>query len=183
MTLSIPIIPGLDYTPLAKAIKSAGTNPNHTLMTVAFRSDDDRALQFAMELDDYFGKHQRVIVENEVGSPTARSNRMFTAATTAFRDEKYPLLYFDPSQRPAAAHWLDVLQANYFRCAAPQVFAKFLTGKPFGSLILSMRYLQTSTLRNFLPPDTHWRAFLATEMLLKNEPAAEEIIGNVIASP
>lgn len=183
MTLAIPIIPNADYSALAKAIRSAGTNPQHTLMTVAFRSDDDRSFEFSSQLDDYFGKHSRVVIENETGNNIAKANRMFMAATTAFRDEKYPLLYFDPTQRPIMAHWLDVLQSNYFRCAAPQIFAKFLSGQPFGSILMNMDYVKTSTLRNFTPPNTHWRKFLAAEMLQRNEPLAESILNNIIKQP
>lgn len=180
MTLTVPIVPNADYDALAKAIRSAGTNPQHTLMTVAFRRDDERALEFSQSLDDYFGKHVRVIMENEPTTPADTANRMFRAGVKAFRDPKYPMMYFDPSQRPIMAHWLDVLQANYFRCAAPDVFGKFLSGAPFGSIVLSMKYFQTSTLLNFLPANTHWRKYLGTEMQRLNEPTAESILTNLI---
>jgi hypothetical protein len=180
MTLTIPITPHADYNALAKAIRSAGTNPQHTLMTVAFRQDDDRSLEFSQSLDDYFGKHLRVIVENSPTTPVDTANRMFKAAVKAFRDSKYPMMYFDPSQRPIMAHWLDVLQANYFRCAAPEVFGKFLSGAPVGSIVLSMKYFQTSTLLNFIPTGIHWRKFLGAEMQRRNEPTAESTLANLI---
>lgn len=184
MTLTIPIIAGLtDYPALAKAIAKLGTNPKHTLTTLSTPEDDTLAYEFLETLSDYFGGLKRVIVTNTDGSPADKANRFLRAAIDAYlpTDEKYPMLYFDPTQRPIVPHWLDVLQSNYFHCATPEIFGKFLSGKPIGSILFSMKYFRTSTLINFIPPNTHWRSFLSAEMLRRNEPSAESILKNLIA--
>lgn len=184
MTLTIPIISGLtDYPALAKAIAKLGANPKHTLTTLSTPEDDTLAYEFLETLSDYFGGLRRVIVTNTDGSPADKANRFLRAAIDAYlpTEEKYPMLYFDPTQRPIVPHWLDVLQSNYFHCATPEIFGKFLSGKPIGSILFSMKYFRTSTLINFIPPNKHWRSFLSAEMLRRNEPSAESILKNLIA--
>jgi hypothetical protein len=184
MTLTVPIAKGLtDYAALAKTIAKLGTNSKHTLMTLATPEDDALAYEFLETLADCFGSLKRVIVTNTEGSPTDKSNRFLRAAIDAYlpTDPKYPMLYFDPQQRPIAPHWLDVLQSNYFHCATPEVFGKFLSGKPIGSILFSMKYFQTSTLLNFIPPNVHWRGFLSAEMTRRNEASAESVMRNLIA--
>lgn len=90
------------------------------------------------------------------------------------------MLYFDPTYRPVSQFWLDNLQANYFRSGAPEVFGKFVNGLPIGPIILNMHYVNTSTLREFLPSNTHWRNFLAAEMNAKNVPEATESLTNLL---
>lgn len=184
MTLTVPIVKGLtDYAALAKTIAKLGTNPKHTLMTLAMPEDDAIAYEFLETLADCFGSLKRVIVTNTEGSPTDKSNRFLRAAIDAYlpTDSKYPMLYFDPQQRPIALHWLDVLQSNYFHCATPEVFGKFVSGKPIGSILFNMKYFQTSTLLNFIPPSVHWRGWLSAEMNRRNEASAESILRNLIA--
>lgn len=183
MTLTIPISAGLtDYDALARVIAKLGTNPKHTLTTVATPEDDNLAYDFLTSLADCFGSVRRVIVTHTEGTPIDRSNRFLRAAIDAYlpTDPKFPMLYFDPTQRPIAPHWLDVLQSNYFHCATPEVFGKFLAGKPIGSILFSMKYFQTSTLLNFIPPNQHWRNFLSGEMSRRNEPSAEGILRNLL---
>jgi hypothetical protein len=183
MTLTVPISAGLtDYATLAKTIAKLGTNPKHTLTTLATPEDDFLAYQFLETLDDCFGKLKRVIVTNADGSLADRANRFLRAAIDSYlpTDERYPMLYFDPTERPLVPHWLDVLQSNYFHCATPEIFGKFLSGTPTGSILFNMNYFKTSTLINFIPPNTHWRKFLGGEMLRRNEPSAESILRNLV---
>lgn len=135
MTLTVPIVKGLtDYAALAKTIAKLGTNPKHTLMTLAMPEDDAIAYEFLETLADCFGSLKRVIVTNTEGSPTDKSNRFLRAAIDAYlpTDSKYPMLYFDPQQRPIAPHWLDVLQSNYFHCATPKYLVSSCQGSRLG---------------------------------------------------
>lgn len=180
MTLTIPISTGLtDYAALAKTIAKLGTNPKHTLTTLATPEDDTVAYEFLNTLADCFGSLKRVVIQN----PTSNlANQFFRAAIDSYlpTDPKYPMLYFDPTERPLVPHWLDVLQSNYFHCATPEIFGKFLSGTPTGSILFNMNYFKTSTLLDFIPPNTHWRKFLGGEMLRRNEPSAESILRNLV---
>jgi hypothetical protein len=177
----IPIIqhPSYDYKDLARAIMRMGANPQHTLATIALQSNDDMAYEFADTLADFYGKNVKITLADEPGTPTAFANRLFNAAIKAFQKaggDKFPMLYFPPNCRPTAQFWLDNLQSNYFRSGAPEVFGKIESGP----IILSMKYVTTSTLRHFLPTNTHWRKFMADEMRSRNVPEAEGIITNLI---
>ncbi len=181
MTLTIPIIQGVTgYPALAKSIVKLGANPKHTLMTLNTPEDDGIAYEFAVTLADHFGAVKRVVISNPA---VDKANQFLRAAVRAYlpTDPKFPMLYFDPTQRPIAPHWLDVLQSNYFHCATPEVFGKFLAGKPIGAILFGMKYFQTSTLLNFVPPNQHWRNFLGADLLRRNEPTAESILKNLIA--
>jgi len=181
----IPIIqnPTYDYDNLAAAIIKAGANTHHTLATIALQSNDEEAYQFADSLIDFYGKHVKITLEDRPAKPNELANRFFNAACKAYQksgDPKFPMLYLDPSYRPTSQFWLDNLQANYFRSGAPEVFGDFVNGIPVGPIILSMRYVTTSTLRQFLPTNTHWRSFLAAEMQVKNVPEASESLSNLL---
>ena len=181
----IPIIqnPAYDYGSLATAIAKAGMNKQHTLATIALQSSDEESYVFAESLISFYGKHVKITLADRPAKPTELANRFFTAACKAYQksgDPKFPMLYFDPTYRPASQFWLDNLQANYFRSGAPEVFGNFVNGIPVGPIILNMHYVTTSTLREFLPINTHWRNFLAAEMRAKNVPEATESLTNLL---
>lgn len=181
----IPIIqsPHYDYDDLTAAIIKSGVNQHHTLVTISLQSADDMAYEFADSLVDFYGKHVKITLEDRPCRPAELANRFFNAACKAFQKsggEKYPMLYFDPTYRPTTQFWLDNLQANYFRSGAPEVFGNFENGLPVGPIILNMRYVTTSTLRQFLPINTHWRGFLSAEMRAKNVPEAAESLSNLL---
>lgn len=185
MILCIPILENLSehYDALAKAIVKAGASPHHTLVTLAVQSNDDAAYQFSEAVADIYGKNVKITLEDQPRSPKDTANRFFNAACKAFQkigNDKFPMLYMDPTYRPTTKFWLDNLQANYFRSGAPEVFANFQpeVSTPQGPIILSMKYVTTSTLRQFLPPGTHWRSYLAMEMRVKNSPEASESLTN-----
>jgi hypothetical protein len=181
----IPIIqnPLYDYSSLSTAIAKAGMNQHHTLATIALQSNDEEAYTFAESLVDFYGKHVKITLEDRPTTTYERANRFFNAACKAYQksgDPKFPMIYFDPTYRPTSQFWLDNLQANYFRSGAPEVFGNFVNGLPVGPIILNMHYVNTSTLREFLPANTHWRNFLAAEMNVKNAPEATESLTNLL---
>lgn len=181
----VPIIQNsaYDYRSLATAIAKAGANQHHTLATTALQSNDEEAYTFAESLVDFYGKHVKITLADLPTKSHALANRFFNAACKAYQksgDPKFPMLYFDPTYRPASQFWLDNLQANYFRSGAPEVFGNFVNGLPVGPIIFNMHYVSTSTLREFLPANTHWRSFLAAEMNAKNVPEATESLTNLL---
>ena len=173
----------VDYNDLAKSIMRCGTNPNHTLAMVSLRSQDMGAFNLATTLFDYFGRHIKVCIEDQPETQVMTSNRFFTAATKVLigykpsqgEVENAPMLYLDPTYRPQLPNWLDVLQADYFRCGAPKVFGNFRDGDPpvpIGPIFLSREWATTSPLAQFLPHDAHWRNYLSWELLKNSVKAA-----------
>ena len=87
------------------------------------------------------------------------------------------MLYLDPSYRPNSPRWLDELQSAYFRNGAPMASGIFKQADPpsaIGPIILSRDFLKTTSLLAFMPPDAHWRDYLAWEFA-KNGVKAEGI--------
>jgi hypothetical protein len=187
MFVAIPYHPDLpaSYGELIVSIKKAGTNPGHTLAVVSLREHDDEAYLFGNALADYFGRHVKISVEERPENRVQMSNRFFTAALSAFDRYKpgqgetpdAPLLYMDPSYRPTSPRWLDELQSAYFQKGAPMVYGvPKKTDIPafLGPVILNRSFKNTSSLMAFMPPDHHWRDYLAWEMV-KNSVKADGI--------
>ena len=166
----------VDYKDLAKTIQRFGSNPGHTLAVLSLRSQDEGAFFFQQKLADSFGRLIRASLDDQPEMAVMTSNRFFTAACKVLRKfkpqtgeaEHAPMMYMDPIYRPTATRWADTLQADYFRLGAPKVMGNFRDGEPpspTGPLVLSREYVETSPLSQFLPHNSHWRNYLAWELL------------------
>lgn len=180
MIVAIPYNPSLPggYDKLASAISRYGKHPNHALFVISKDEHQDGAFDFAMKVQEMFGRYFAVTVVDQPGETMLKtSNRMFLAALDALRsyqptENEMPeaaMLYFDPTWRPTKARWLDELQAEYYIAGAPTTFGHFSTtggiGKVKGPVILHSRFLNLTKLLTFLPADAHWRDFLAWEII------------------
>ena len=173
----------VNYADLAKSIIRVGTNPNHTLAVISLRSDDEGAFHFSTSLSDYFGRHIRSSMEDQPEQPMMTANRFYLEAVRIFKKykpssqeaEHSPMMIADPTYQPVTPRWLDELQSDYFRSGAPRVFGNFKETEPpmtVGPLILSREFVDTCTLADFLPPNVHWRNYLAWELLKSSVKAA-----------
>lgn len=181
MLLAIPYNPNLPggYDKLVSAIQRHGKHPAHTLFVISQQEHDEQAFELAMKLKDQFGRYFAVTLPPPAQPETMLrvSNRMFSAAMDALRsyeptDEENPkpvMLYFDPTWRPTKARWLDEFQTDYYMAGAPAVFGRFVKEKDRarveGPVAVGIDFLKHTQLLNFIPPNSHWRDFLAWEMV------------------
>lgn len=178
MLVCLPYHPDLpvNYPDLAKSIMRCGTNPNHTLAVICLRSNDEGAFHFSTSLSDYFGRHVRASMDDQPESPMMTANRFYNEAVRVFKKyvpssheaEHSPMMIADPTYQPVTPRWLDDIQSDYFRCGAPRVFGNFSEGDtpvPVGPLVLNRDFVDTCNLASFLPPNVHWRKYLAWELL------------------
>lgn len=188
MILAIPYNPNLPggYDRITSSILRNGKHPNHTLFVVALPQHEDGAFALAMKLKDHFGRHFAITVPSPRHPETKiqASNRTFLAALDALKtyvpseneNAEPVLLYFDPTWRPTKARWLDELQADYHLAGTPVIYGNFNAqgdnAKIEGPVVISRRFFGKTILVDFIPHDTHWRNFLAWEMI-KNGLQAE----------
>jgi hypothetical protein len=176
--LAIPYnstLPG-GYDKLTDAIKRLGRHPGHTLIVLSTVEHEEGAFEFAMGLKDYFGRYFAVTLPDQPESMLKTSNRVFRAAMTALHDylptpTEHPepvMLYMDPTWRPTQKRWLDEFQTEYYFAGAPLVYGRIKTDKTKarvdGPVAINVKFVQQSTLIDFVPDDTHWRDYLAWEM-------------------
>jgi len=192
MILTIPYNPNLPggYDKLASAITRYGKHPNHTLFVVAKEGHEDGAFLFAMKVRECFGRYFAVTVPDQKETALRNSNRMFAAALDALKqyeptEHEMPepvMFYFDPTWRPTKARWLDEFQSEYYIKGAPTTFGHFKTtggvGKVVGPVAIKRDFLQKTKLLSFLSDSTHWREFLAWEIINNGLPS--EALGRVL---
>ena len=179
MILTIPYNPTLPggYDKLTSAILRYGRHPNHTLFVAAKEEHEDGAFAMAMKLKEQFGRYFAITVPDRQETGLRASNRMFTASLDALRayepteEETHDpvMFYFDPSWHPRKARWLDEFQAEYYLAGAPVTFGNFVrrgtSARIDGPVAIHRRFLSETKLLDFLPQDTHWREFLAWEII------------------
>lgn len=194
MILTIPYNPSLPggYDKLVSAILRNGRHPLHTLFVTALPQHEDGAFELAMKLKDQFGRYFAVTVPPPVKSETAiqSSNRAFLAALDALRtygpgEEEMPepvMLYFDPTWRPTKKRWLDEFQAEYYIAGAPTTFGNFQTSgekaRVVGPVAIKRVFLKKTKLLDFIPDRTHWRDYLAWEIV--NNGVKAEAFGRIL---
>lgn len=178
MLLAIPYnatLPG-GYDRLTDALKRSGRHPNHTLVVISTVEHEEGAFEFAMGLKDFFGRYFAVTLPDQKETMLRGSNRIFRAAMTALHEyrplpnenQEPVMLYLDPTWRPTQKRWLDEFQTEYYFAGAPLIYGRITReGKKArvdGPVAINARFLQRSTLIDFVPDDVHWRDYLAWEM-------------------
>ena len=182
MIIAIPFFPGLtDYDKAAATLLKQGDCPGHRLLVVTQRPDEEEAITFREELAPLFDKSVVKVIETPAeGGLVGLSNEMFRAAVRDLPEPKsgdwtgeinpnMPLLYFDPTWRPAKTGWLDSLQSEYFSNGAPSFTGCWTKNKagekvPYGPVLIAPGYAEGSGLLAHLPAHQHWRNYLRYEI-------------------
>ena len=182
MIVSVPFFPGLtDYDKAAASIIKQGDCPGHSLRVIVQRPDEEDAIAFKEELASLFGKAEVKTIEVPAeGGLVGLSNEMFRAAVRSLpepksgdwageRNPNMPLLYLDPTWRPARTGWLDAIQSEYFSNGTPRFTGCWTKNKdgekvPFGPVLIAPGYAEGSGLLAHLPPNRHWRNYLRYEI-------------------
>lgn len=175
MILTIPYNPKTPggYDKLSASILRHGRHPAHTLFVVSKEADEDAAFAFAMKVQNQFGRYFAVTVPDQRESMTRASNRLFVAALKALEsyepseteNAESVMLYFDPTWKICKPRWLDEFQAEYYIAGAPVTMGNFKGEKVTGPVAINRRFLKLTKLLSFLPDSTHWREFLAWELI------------------
>lgn len=176
MILCIPYHPSLplDYKKLASHLKTKGSHPSHSLMVVCNYRHEEEAFSFSMGLAKLFARQELVVTPDYPDeAPVRASNRLFAAAMKAFhkyvsQPPEHPtpaMLYYDPIYRPVKNRWLDDIQSEYYLKDAPMVLANFVKGLTVGPVVFGSKYPKSSKLIDFVPETTHWRRYLASELV------------------
>lgn len=187
-----PTLPG-GYDKLAAAINRNGSHQSHTLFVTALPQHEDGAFDLAMKIREQFGRHFAVTIPAppQPESAIAASNRAFLAALDALRNyepakhemQEPVMCYHDPLWRPTRPRWLDEFQTEYYVLGAPTTFGNFKklkngTAKVVGPVVISRKFLKMTKLLDFPMGDTHWRNFLAWEIInngLQSEALGEKL--------
>lgn len=194
MILTLPFNPTLPggYDKLATALLRYGRHPAHTLFVIARQEHEDPAFEFAMKVRNQFGRYFAITVPDQRETALKASNRMFVAALDALRqyapaaheNPEPVMLYFDPTWRPTKARWLDEFQSDYYLAGAPSTFGNWKVkgdaARVEGPVAISRKFLNQTKLLDFLPDTTHWREFLAWEII--NNGLQSEAFGRVAPS-
>lgn len=181
MIIALPIhksTPGVDQ--IASDFKKKGTLKDHTLRVISTRADEDLAFSIADELSDHFRAVTTQTLATGPRNGTKLANDMFFAAFKWHFNYKPgdgeitdpPMMYFDPTYRPAAINWVDQLQAEFYLKDSPAVLARTLTegkGTTFarttvGPVIIGRKFLRDCTLIDFLGDQEHWRVRMRHEL-------------------
>lgn len=181
MLIAIPIhntTPGLDS--LAMDLKKKGTLKDHVLRVISTREDENLAFEIADALSDHFRAVtiQTLVPAKRNGNKLA--NDMFLAAfkwqfgykPAAGEIADQPMMYFDPTYRPAAPNWVDQIQAEFYLHDSPAVMARTSTegkGTTFsrttvGPVVIGRKFLRDCTLIDFLDDREHWRQRMRHEL-------------------
>ncbi len=179
MIVALPYSPDLPggYDRFVSAITRYGKHPSHTLFVIAKEEHTDGAFELAMRLKEQFGRYFAISLDERRETRLQESNRMFLTALNALKEyqpteNEMPeptMIYFDPTWRPMKQRWLDEFQMEYHLAGAPATFGCFQTkggkGKILGPVAINRRWLGITKLLDFLPANTHWREFLAWEII------------------
>src|SRR6478736_1116746 len=186
MLLAIPYHSGspVNYANVGKVLRKTSGNARHTLLVIARPCDEDEAFKFANSCH-LFGDIQFVLTLKDGENPTEGANLMLQTALRFHREyvvqptlpgevPNPPMAYLDPKWTPKADRWLDQIQAEFFQNGAPDIMGDHLgsgaiswADKPdFNALVVfGPDYFAKSALVPFLDTSTHWRRFLAWEMV------------------
>lgn len=183
MILATPFVPGLtDYDDYAAALKRRGECNNHVHVVLVRSEDEPAAIDFDGETADLFLKtFCRVIQTDEETGNTKLANLLFKEAVMFLADytplagepSDVPMLYSDPTWRPAINQWLGKIQSEYYTLGAPPAMGltrEVQTGDDrtdkvlHGPLVIGHAYPRAAALLNYIPPRVHWREYLRHEI-------------------
>lgn len=178
MILCTPYHPSVpvDYQRVVSDLTRLAGNKGHTVLVISRPEDEQEGLDIAMSLSQSFGRHYNGVLQH-AGKTTADTANLFFRTAMRFlgkyqpeahEPEEVPMLYFDPMWRPKGKFWMDKLQSEWFLKGKPAIMGN--PGDPEnpdfkGGVIVGRSFTKVSTLVEQLPEDTHWRKFLAWEML------------------
>lgn len=185
------VIPCFRSTPniekIAEDLKRRGSYPEHDLLVISHRQDEELAYQIADTLKDSFNKVSTESLEGKYLTANHLANAMLSAAMRFYKAYKpdpvhpadAPMMYFHSLFRPVRVGWLNEIQAEFYLKGAPAVFGRsqlldIRTDRnqkienprriTVGPLVFGRKCLDKLPLLNFLDEKQHWRERMIFEL-------------------